>query len=92
MDDFLNDVQNLSDIACRRHSPAFNVEAIMRSVYAATPLPRVIEYKTGFLAGMMATAAAAAIALIVPSLSAWSDINNPFLAMGRIVNPIGWLL
>ncbi len=91
MDDFLNDVQSLSDMACRRNSPRFDADAVMRSVYAATPLSRVIEYRTGFLSAMAATAAAASIIITISAFSAWTDINNPFLAMGNFVNPMGWL-
>ncbi len=94
MDDFLNDVGALAEIAARRKAPAFDAHAIMRSVGGAVPLPpaRSGEFGgKGLLAAASAVAAAACVLVAAHAFSAWADLSNPFLAMDAYLNPIEWL-
>lgn len=91
MDDFLNDVGALADIAGRRKSPSFDAQAIMRSVVGAIPAARCDEYGRGILAAASAVAAAACAAVAAQAFSAWADLANPFLAVDACLNPIEWL-
>ena len=91
MDDFLNDVDALAEIAGRRKSPSIDAGAIMRSVAMAVPAVPLAEYRRGFLAAAAAAAVAASVLVVAYAAPAWADLNSPFFAMDALVNPIGWL-
>lgn len=90
MDDFLNNVDTLAAIARKRQAPVVDVQSIMRDVREADPMLPEEEYATGLLK-ILPIAAAASIAIVLYAASAWTDINNPFLAMDSLINPMGWL-
>jgi hypothetical protein len=91
MDDFLNDVKALADIARRRKTPWYDAEAIMLSVSGLSPDPVPEEYGFGLFAAFTASSAAAAVIVFSYASAAWNELKNPFLALDSLTNVLDWL-
>lgn len=91
MDNIMNRLDKLASLAVEEPAPArLDIARVMRSVENTVPEPAVDieaeEYPFSVFAAVGAAAAVAAIVVAIFAVSAWSDINNPILAMESLMD------
>lgn len=79
--DFLKKFEHLAAESRLRPEPPFAPDGVMARIDGMLPDPVAEEYSGRLLFTMAVATSAAAAAMVVVALAAWTDLHDPFLAI-----------